>query len=92
MRESRRMPELARFFGIRITMVYEDHAPPHFHAEYAGMEAHFAIASGEIIAGNLSPRAARLVREWLELHRSELEENWQRRTQRQPLKPIAPLP
>ena len=26
------MPELTRFFGIIIAMVYNDHAPPHFHA------------------------------------------------------------
>ena len=25
------MPELCRFFGIIITMFYDDHAPPHFH-------------------------------------------------------------
>ena len=24
------MPELCRFFGIIITMLYDDHAPPHF--------------------------------------------------------------
>jgi hypothetical protein len=28
------MPELARFFGIIITMYYHDHAPPHFHVRY----------------------------------------------------------
>lgn len=85
------MPEISRFFGIRITMVYNDHLPPHFHAEYGGEEAHFAIATGEIIEGNISLRAARLVREWMELHRAELEENWRLRTEMKPLKSIAPL-
>ncbi len=85
------MPEISRFFGIRITMVYEDHLPPHFHAEYAGGIAHFSIATGEIIAGTISPRAARLVREWWAMHRSDLEENWALRAQRKPLNPIAPL-
>ena len=25
------MPEISRFFGITITMYYNDHPPPHFH-------------------------------------------------------------
>lgn len=29
------MPEISLFFGIRITMYYDDHNPPHFHADYA---------------------------------------------------------
>jgi len=27
------VPEICRFFGIVITMYYNDHVPPHFHAE-----------------------------------------------------------
>ena len=28
------VPEISRFFGIVIKMFFEDHNPPHFHAEY----------------------------------------------------------
>jgi hypothetical protein len=28
------MPEISRFFGIVIQMYFDDHNPPHFHAEY----------------------------------------------------------
>ena len=28
------MPEISRFLGITITMYFNDHMPPHFHAEY----------------------------------------------------------
>jgi hypothetical protein len=28
------MPEICRFLGIVIFMLHDDHAPPHFHAEY----------------------------------------------------------
>ena len=28
------MPEISRFFCIVIRMFFEDHNPPHFHAEY----------------------------------------------------------
>ena len=33
------MPEISLFYGIRITMYYEDHNSPHFHAEYNGHKA-----------------------------------------------------
>ena len=28
-------PEISRLFGVVITMFYNDHAPPLFHAQYA---------------------------------------------------------
>ena len=33
------MPELRRFFGIIITMFYDDQAPPHFHVRYGEHKA-----------------------------------------------------
>ena len=33
------MPEISLFYGIRVTMYYDDHNPPHFHAEYNGHKA-----------------------------------------------------
>ncbi|MBR1656884.1 MAG: DUF4160 domain-containing protein [Synergistaceae bacterium] len=33
------MPEISRFYGIRIYMYYDEHNPPHFHAKYDGDEA-----------------------------------------------------
>jgi hypothetical protein len=32
------MPELCRFYGIVVKMFYDDHNPPHFHAEYGEHE------------------------------------------------------
>ena len=29
------MPEISRFFGIIIKMYFDEHPPPHVHAEYA---------------------------------------------------------
>jgi hypothetical protein len=43
------MPEISRFFGIIIAMYYKEHAPPHFHAKYAGHRAAFAISDLQII-------------------------------------------
>jgi len=28
------MPEISRFYGIIIRMFFNEHNPPHFHAEY----------------------------------------------------------
>jgi len=33
------MPEISRFFGIAIKMFFDDHNPPHFHAEYGERKA-----------------------------------------------------
>ena len=33
------MPEICRFFGIIIRMFFDDHGPPHIHAEYQGYKA-----------------------------------------------------
>ncbi len=87
-----RVPTISRVYGIVIRMYFADHAPPHFHAIYAGQEAVIAIATGEILRGALPDRALRLVREWASIHRDELAANWQRtQVPKQPA-PIAPLP
>jgi len=72
------MPRISSFFGIVIEMYFKDHPPPHFHAKYSGEEAKVEIATGEVLSGSLGPRSLRLIREWLELHRAELELNFER--------------
>ena len=56
------MPEIARFFGIRIVMYYDEHNPPHFHALYA----------------DIPTRYRKYVEVWADIHRQELEENWEK--------------
>ena len=85
------MPELSRFFGIIVAMYYSDHAPPHFHARYAGDQVSIRIDNGAILDGKLSGRALRLVEEWRVLHRKELADDWARAEARQPLTRIEPL-
>jgi hypothetical protein len=72
-------------------MYYDDHLPPHFHAHHAGQEAILAIASVDLIAGRLSPRALGLVREWASAHRTDLMGNWELARASRPLAPIEPL-
>jgi Domain of unknown function (DUF4160) len=47
---------------------------------------------GEVIAGALPARALSLVTEWAQMHREELEANWERARRDEPLQPIDPLP
>ena len=85
------MPEISRFFGIVIRMFYNDHAPPHFHAEYGEHEALVEIESLEVYAGDLPRRALALVREWAALHRDQLRLDWTLARSGRPPDPIAPL-
>jgi hypothetical protein len=70
------MPEISGFFGIIITMYWDDHNPPHFHAKHGEYNAKFAIDSGELIDGEMSKRDLRLIQAWSELHKDELMYNW----------------
>ncbi|MFI3196890.1 MAG: DUF4160 domain-containing protein [Methylococcaceae bacterium] len=45
------MPIISRFFGIIIRMFYDDHNPPHFHAEYQAKNALFDF-NGNILKGH----------------------------------------
>ena len=70
------MPEISRFFGIIVRMYYDDHPPPHIHAEYQGNKAKIDFG-GNVLLGDLhSKTALRLVREWIDLHDSELRRDW----------------
>ncbi len=68
------MPEISRFYGIIITMYYNDHPPPHFHARYGGQRAKFSIADLRLTEGNMDRRAVSLVLEWAFEHRDQLIE------------------
>ena len=88
------MPEISRFFGIIIRMFMEAGAPhhtPHFHAYYQKHVGVFSIDPVELIAGDLPRTQRRLVEAWAELHREELEADWERLQAGRPAVPIAPL-
>lgn len=72
------MPVIARFFGIIIKMFFikREHQPPHIHVVYNEYNATFDIQTGEMLEGDLSPRAKALVQEWISLHSEELLEMW----------------
>ena len=86
------MPEISRFYGIVIRMYFADHAPPHFHAEYAGQEVKIDIQTLAVLSGKLPGRALGLIVEWATLHQAELVELWEKASSLEPLFKIDPLP
>ena len=75
------MPLISSFYGILIYMYWQDHSPPHFHALYGEFEAQIDILTLKIINGSLPNTALKLVKEWGELHKGELMDDWEK-TQR----------
>jgi hypothetical protein len=88
------VPEISRFFGIIIRMFMEagaqhHHAAlPRYYQEHVGV---FSIDPVELIAGDLPRTQRRLVEAWAELHREELDADWERLQAGRPALPIAPL-
>jgi Domain of unknown function (DUF4160) len=85
------MPTICRFLGIIVTMYYNDHAPPHFHARCGRAEALIAIDPLAALESTLPPRVLGLVLEWANEHVDELRSNWERARQDLPLRSVAPL-
>ena len=86
------MPIISVFFGIVIRMFYDDHNPPHIHAEYQARKALLDFR-GNILKGDLQSRTAlKLVREWIDLRYAELLEDWELARQGKEINKIDPLP
>ena len=85
------MPQISNFFGIIIRMFYDEHNPPHFHAQYGEHKCSIDIRTLAVIEGYLPPRVLGLVIEWAILYKTELLNNWQSIEQKEPLTKITPL-
>ena len=76
------MPELSRFFGIIIRMFVEEGRP---HA------AVFAVDTVECLGGSVPKAQRRLEEAWAEIHREELQRDWDLLQSGQPPVKIDPL-
>ena len=83
------MPEIARFYGIVIKMFFKpkEHEPSHIHALYGEYVGEFNILTGDMLVGDLPPKAQAMVKEWLSLHAAELQNMWEN----QQIKKLPPL-
>ena len=57
------MPVISGFYGIIIRMYFQqsEHNPPHIHAIYGENMAVININSGEVLEGELPPKALAMV-------------------------------
>ncbi len=85
------MPEISLFYGIRITMYYDDHNPPHFHAEYNNHKALIDIVNIQVNKGSLPSKQLKIVLAWCAIHQDELMQNWELAKDDKPLNRINPL-
>jgi hypothetical protein len=56
--------------------------------EYQGFEALVNVATGEVTEGELPRKVASIVKEWSQVHRAELQTNWRRAQNFEPLERI----
>jgi hypothetical protein len=85
------MPRISQFYGVIIYMYFNDHLPPHFHAEYGEFEALYVIDTLDVLRGQLPRRAHNMVVEWALVHRADLRANWTRAREQTPLREVEPL-
>lgn len=89
-RESRAMPPMR----IVIRMFVEaggQHHRSHFHAYYQDHVAVFAVDTLDCLGGSLPKAQRRLVEAWAEIHRAELQVDWELLQSGQPPVKIEPL-
>lgn len=85
------MPQISFFYGIIISMFWNEHNPPHFHAKYGEFEILVSITDLSILQGKMPARALGLVVEWASMHQEELLKNWERSKNNQSFEKIEPL-
>lgn len=85
------MPTISLFRGIRITMYWADHMPPHFHATYGGEEVIVSIKDVEVLDGTLPNKQLKMLLGWAAMRQDQLMDNWDLAEKKQELFPIEPL-
>lgn len=74
------MPTISMFYGILVSIFFEDndrHHQPHIHVRYSGEKASLSIADGSILAGSIPARQLKMVQAWIEIHKDELYADWE---------------
>lgn len=85
------MPIVSEFYGIKIIFYWNDHYPPHFHAEYSEYKILVDIEKATVIKGIFPFKQLKLVLAWCEIHKNELRDNWENAQQYKQIKKIEPL-
>lgn len=87
------MPELCRFAGIVIYLLFNDtqqHNKPHVHVYYGEYSASIGI-DGELLAGSIPRKQFKIVAGWLALHEEEAYAAWNKAVQGEHFDKIDPM-
>lgn len=85
------MPIISMFRGIKVTMYWNDHMPPHFHASYGSDNVLISISDLEVIEGSFPSKQLKMLLGWAALRQDQLLDNWELASQKQTLFEIEPL-
>lgn len=70
------MPTIHIIDSIKIMIYFDDHLPPHFHAEYNEHEELIEIKTLETYRGKLPNRQRKRVIKWAKANQEYLEQKW----------------
>jgi len=70
------MPTIHIIDSIKIMIYFDDHLPPHFHAEYSEYEELIEINTLETYRGKLPNRQRKRVIEWAKENQDYLRQKW----------------
>lgn len=69
------MPQIAEIDGIILTINFDDHAPPHFHARYQSESVSIEIETGAVI-GYMTARNLKKIDAWRKDNLAYLRSKW----------------
>lgn len=87
------MPIVSQFYGIIITMYYNDnerHHSPHLHADYAGYAAVYDL-DGNCVKGKMPIKQEKMIVAWIAIHVEELNALWKLSQEQNQFFKIEPL-
>lgn len=87
------MPELCRFGGMVIVMLFKDtqqHNKPHVHVFYGEYEASVGL-DGELLAGSLPSKQYKILVGWLLYNEEEVYKAWNLAVQGEHFDKIKPM-
>lgn len=70
------MPTFFIVSGVKIQLFFKDHAPPHFHTDFAEYKAIVKIEDCEIMEGQLPKNKRNEVLKWAKENKNVLMEIW----------------
>lgn len=71
------MPVVHLINSIKILLYFDDHIPPHFHAQYNEYEVLVEIETLEVYSGSLPTKQMKRVINWAKDNQDFLREKWE---------------